>query len=517
MSSPVLAAWAIRTPAGDAAATMSALRAGTARPGELGGDLLDSLHALARPLAAGADLLIVATTKADLPRWCEDLLGAGVGTGGPAWLARELGARLTLPAYALSAACASGTAALAEAGRLIRGGFRQRILVLGGERLAPFVHDGFAALRAVATAGCKPFDQARTGLILGEALAAVLVRGGGPGIPLSGWAQTCDAVHATAPCREGSGLARACARALAGQRPAWIRAHGTGTRFNDASEAAAYRQIAPGVPVVGWKGGLGHSLGACGLVEAALVAELLSQGGMVPGTIGLDSVDAELVLPVLTPGGHALPPGPVLNANAGFGGLNAAIVLGGTPAPARAQPEVELVAAARIDARGWQRLITAPASGTWAESDAASDQGLPLLRASEVLGKPDASWGRLDGSSRCLVAACRLLAAPPETGLLVLTERGSATRDREYERQRRSSHADPQLFAGTLPSTALGEASIRCGLHGPGQVLLGADARMQNESRNALLGEATDLIEAGIHETPEACCIALHWRRRDPA
>src|SRR5690606_19079640 len=100
-----------------------------------------------------------------------------------------------------------------------------------------------------------------------------------------------DASHMTAPDPTGAGLARAIGKACAMARrsPAQldlIAAHGTATRYSDAMEMAAFRQVRPTpCPVFSIKGAVGHTLGAAGLVQL-LVTQRALQQGIVPPTVG---------------------------------------------------------------------------------------------------------------------------------------------------------------------------------------------------------------------------------------
>ena len=203
---------AARTCHGDLHATLAALDAAQGQPGPLVGEFVPTILKTARE-ACGAlrpDLLLLATTKADLPRWCAALLAEPHRLdGGPADLAHTLGSAFDCPAVAIEAACASGPAAMAVAARWLVAGHARHVLVIGADRLAPFVIDGFAALGAIDPLACRPFDAERVGLRLGEAVAAVLLSADGGAdaagsLHLSGWGGSMDANHLTGPTRDGS-------------------------------------------------------------------------------------------------------------------------------------------------------------------------------------------------------------------------------------------------------------------------------------------------------------------------
>jgi hypothetical protein len=502
---PRVAAIAVRTPWGDAQRTLAALTTGGGPEAPLAGDLLADLLDLGRTALAGTrpDLVLLATTKGDLPAWCADLLAEpGCGRGGPAALAAALAAGFAAPGCAVSAACASGTTALGMAARRIASGRMRRVLVLGGDRLDPFVRDGFAALRALDPRGARPFAADRAGLALGETRSAVVLDDQPGGLRLAGWGMRLDAHHLTGPDRNGTGLAAAGRAALARagiERPALVVAHGTGTRYNDDAESLAYATLCPGVPVTAFKGLLGHSLGACGLTEAALIARA---SGSVPGVAATALVGCAAPLRLLPAGAHQIP-GPVLVANAGFGGINAAVVLAAAePERALARPKRALVAGeAWLDAAGWSaRVADAERGAAWLEPG--SDGRLPRLGAREILGRSDPGWGRMDAACRALVAlGLRLGPLPTDTVVVLVTESGCAATDRAYERDRRSHGADAQRFVYTLPTAAIGEASIRLGLRGGGFALLGADPPLVEAIVDDLLADGAPAVLVAWIET----------------
>ncbi len=522
---PRIAGCAVATPLGDHDATISAALPASGAPGMLEGGLLERLLALSAT-ALGArrpDLVLLATTKAEVGLWCEALLSAGGGYhGGPAWLAHELGKRLGAPSFAVSAACASGPLAAGVAARWLGHGRAQRVLLLGADRCGAFVVDGFTALKALDPLSCRPFDADRVGLRLGEAAAAIVLeadtleRPAPAALHLQGWGASMDANHLTGPSRDGSGLASACRRALAraGETaPALVVAHGTGTRYNDDSESLAYAAACPGAPITALKGLIGHSLGACGLVELACAQEFRA-AGRCSGTVNLRQQGCAGQVTVLPPGAHPLAPGPLLAANAGFGGLNGALVIGERPAPPRPAVRAALAMEAALSPRGWTRRRAGADQEQHAWSEPGAPGALPRLSAREVRGQVDASWGRMDLACRALVALGELLAPLPGGCAVVLcTSAGCADTDRLFESGRRAGSADPQRFAYTLPSTPIGELSIRLKLQGPGLVLLGASDVQANQVACDLLGECPAVLLAWIEaDRPPHVARAELWQ-----
>ena len=242
----------------------------------------------------------------------------------------------------INAACASSTIALARGAAMIAAGEAESVLVYAADIVSEFVFSGFSALQALSAEPCRPFDQERIGLNLGEAGVALLlsneeyaIRQQQPPLAMiAGWGAANDAHHVTAPARDGSGLIRACLSAFkcaginSGQVAA-INAHGTGTTFNDAMELTAFNELfADGLPPLhGIKGSLGHCLGAAGGIEAVVAAyALLAQ--KIPGTLGCVQPEEAArgrvsAIPQDIRGEY------ILSTSSGFGGINGALLLRG--------------------------------------------------------------------------------------------------------------------------------------------------------------------------------------------
>jgi hypothetical protein len=194
----------------------------------------------------------------------------------------------------------------------------------------------------------------------------------------------------------------------------------------------------------------------------------------------------------LPPGRHPLASGAILLANAGFGGINGAVVLDGQRPSVASRAQPRLRARVHLDGQGW-RCQTSDGQerhSSWNEP-AASDH-LPRLSAKCVLGHIDATWGRMDLPSRALVTLGHLLGPLPNASAIVLVTRsGSAASDRLHDQAVRAGAVEPQRFPYTLPTTAIGEASIRLTVRGPGLSLHGLT---HDEARAVAL----DLIGDGV-------------------
>jgi 3-oxoacyl-[acyl-carrier-protein] synthase-1 len=153
---------------------------------------------------------------------------------------------------------------------------------------------GFNALELVSPGPCRPFDAARDGISIGEAAGFALLEraDADPRAPrLLGWGESSDAHHMSTPHPDGLGAELAIREALAraGLDPAqvdYVNLHGTASRKNDAMEAALVARLFPAATrASSTKGYTGHTLGAAGIVEAA-IALLAIGDGQVPGNLG---------------------------------------------------------------------------------------------------------------------------------------------------------------------------------------------------------------------------------------
>lgn len=277
-------------------------------------------------LASPDTVLVVASTKGDIRGW---LAPPGPRSLGP-FLQRVRDA-LAHRGHAelVSCACASGGVAMARAATLLAAGWGRHAVVVGVDWLDPFILEGFSCLGATSAQPARPFDDARDGMSVGEALAAVvLTLDDRPGIRMTGWGQASDAFTLARPADDGAGLALAIQEALHAAGPGAIDAicaHGTATQANDAMEAAAFLAAFRGTPppVFGIKGAVGHTLGCAGVLES-VVCTLALRDGWIPGTVGFALTTSGLDV---TTTARRSPLRRMLNTNSGFGGINVALVL----------------------------------------------------------------------------------------------------------------------------------------------------------------------------------------------
>jgi len=245
------------------------------------------------------------------------------------------------PALVVSTACASSARCFMDAAQLIGTGVCDAAVVGGADSLCRMTLHGFAALELMSPTPCRPCGAARTGISVGEAAGfALLERTDArrrdsrttPRLALLGAGATSDGYHMSSPHPEGTGAVGAMRQALrrAGLMPRdvdWINLHGTGTRANDAMEDTAVATLfGDGVPCSSTKAWTGHTLGACGVLEAVIAGQCIA-GGFVAGCLGIDAPDPAFRAQVATTTLDR-PIRTVVSNSFGFGGINCSLVLG---------------------------------------------------------------------------------------------------------------------------------------------------------------------------------------------
>jgi nodulation protein E len=245
--------------------------------------------------------------------------------------------------YAVATACASGTHAIGQAFHLVRSGHAPVAIAGGSEACLTFgTIKAWEALRVLSADTCRPFSKNRSGLVLGEGAAVLILesveraKGRGARIyaEMVGFGMSADAVDITAPDVEGAARAMQGALKDAAFEPAsidYINAHGTGTLLNDRTETAAIRRVfgshAEHLAISSSKAVLGHSLGASGALECA-VAALALHHQIIPPTANYMEADASCDLDVVPNQARPTQLRNVLTNSFAFGGLNAVLALG---------------------------------------------------------------------------------------------------------------------------------------------------------------------------------------------
>jgi 3-oxoacyl-[acyl-carrier-protein] synthase II len=244
-------------------------------------------------------------------------------------------------------ACAGGTHAVGEAMRAVRHGYSDVMLCGGAEAcVIPLAMGGFTSMQALhvgsdASRASIPFDRERSGFVLGEGAGMLILeelerakaRGARIYAEVTGFGDSCDAYHITAPEPTGRGAVLAMKNALAdaGLPPSeidYINAHGTSTQLNDRGEALAINKVfgaGARVPVSSTKSMTGHLLGAAGAVEAIVCARAV-RDGFIPANINLRERDEDCAVNLVTAGTET-PVRHALSNSLGFGGHNATLII----------------------------------------------------------------------------------------------------------------------------------------------------------------------------------------------
>jgi 3-oxoacyl-[acyl-carrier-protein] synthase-1 len=240
------------------------------------------------------------------------------------------------PAMVISTACSSSAKVFAVASRFIKAGFCDGAIVGGADSLCLTTVFGFSALDLMSTGVCRPCDENRDGLTLGEAAGFALVEAAdravkSSAVALIGYGESTDGYHMSHPHPDGIGAIKAMQAALARAqvKPGdidYINLHGTATRVNDLAEDKAVNALfGDTVPCSSTKGWTGHALGAAGIVETVISALCLT-GGLVPGSLNTRRVDPALRCRVVLEN-EFRPIKRVLTNFFGFGGNNCSLVL----------------------------------------------------------------------------------------------------------------------------------------------------------------------------------------------
>jgi 3-oxoacyl-[acyl-carrier-protein] synthase II len=244
-----------------------------------------------------------------------------------------------------SSACTSGSQAIGYAYESIKYGMQDAMVAGGSDELTFCSAAIFDTLFATSlkndqpSTTPRPYDKNRDGLVLGEGAATLileerehaLARGAHIYAEVLGFGTNSDGAHVTQPQQETMGITMQLAlkdAGLSGDAVAWVNAHGTATEHGDIAESHATREtFGRAIPITSLKSYLGHTLGACGAIEAWLGIEMTRKGWVAP-TLNLENVDERCAdLSYILAPGHT-PSGSIfMNNNFAFGGINTSMVL----------------------------------------------------------------------------------------------------------------------------------------------------------------------------------------------
>ncbi len=277
---------------------------------------------------------IISTTKGNIHQLSSSLKGASI----PDFAKKIAGyfGFITEPVI-ISNACVSGVLAVNVAKRFIEMEMCDEAYVLALDELTDFVLTGFNSFQAMDFDLCKPFDQARKGVNLGEAVACVYLSKSQDenSFQILGEASINDANHISGPSRTGEGLVLSIESAMkeaniSSNEIDYISAHGTATLYNDEMEAIAFNRLQmETIPTNSLKAFYGHTLGASGLLELIISMKQAQEklilkshnfnelGVSVPLNILKENLQKEVNI--------------ILKTSSGFGGSNAVIILKKVP------------------------------------------------------------------------------------------------------------------------------------------------------------------------------------------
>jgi len=244
---------------------------------------------------------------------------------------------ITGPAMTINTACSSSAKVFATAARWLQQKIVDAVLVGGVDTLCSSVLYGFHSLQLVSEQQCKPFDQNRDGINLGEAAGfAILMRAEDciedTGINFCGYGESSDAHHMSHPHPEGLGAQLAIQQALkmsgiSAEKIDYINLHGTASQVNDLIEGKLVGSLFPKTThVSSSKAWMGHTLGAAGITESLIAVDALRRN-IVPGSLNLDELDNRLDLNIKQ-NNVEKPLSFVMSNSFGFGGNNCCLIFG---------------------------------------------------------------------------------------------------------------------------------------------------------------------------------------------
>jgi 3-oxoacyl-[acyl-carrier-protein] synthase II len=266
----------------------------------------------------------------------------------PGLVSIKLGAKG--PNVSQVSACSTGAHAIGDAMKVIQRGDAD-VMIAGGceATISPLGVGGFNSARALSTRNeepqraSRPFDRDRDGFVIAEGAGVLILeaedtahaRGARIYCELAGYGLTADAHHITSPAPDGEGAQRCMKMAIADAKVGaesigYINAHGTSTKYNDATETLAIKQVfgeyARNLAISSTKSMIGHTLGAAGGIEAGITALAIARG-ILPPTINYETPDPECDLDYVPNQAREVRVQAALSNSFGFGGTNACLLL----------------------------------------------------------------------------------------------------------------------------------------------------------------------------------------------
>ncbi len=451
---------------------------------------MSALHDSAIDITDKRTILILSTTKGGI----EDL---GQKPDGEVYLgdaAQRIAMKLGIntPPLVVCNACISGLSALILASRLLEADKYDYAVVCGCDCPGRFVISGFQSLKALASEPCRPFDMERTGLNLGEAAATVVL---GRNVPVRNTQHTPkqslwqikrgsiknDAFHISTPSKTGEGLFEALTDTLEGENIgdiAFVNTHGTATMFNDQMESVAIQRAGLSeIPANAYKGYLGHTLGAAGVLETILCMRALEDHTVI-GTLGYDEPGVSGKIN-MSANHRPTEKTSFVKMLSGFGGCNAAILAEMVPSHANDEGSEDGALSTIVRKQSVQISpdgVIVNGQRVCIDDRQDNDSLLTFLYKRKIGNYP--KYYKMDGLSRLGFVASELLLQaehaerflPCDNRAVVLFNRTSSiASDKKYLESisdKDNYFPSPSIFVYTLPNIVTGEIAIRNHYHG---------------------------------------------------
>ena len=238
------------------------------------------------------------------------------------------------PSLTYNTACTSSANALMDAAAMLEGGIIDYALVLGLELYSPTTLEGFVMMQLLSPEAIRPFDARRNGIVLGEAVSAVMLSR--DDVAPSSWRylggrSNCETHSVTGANPDGTGIAEVIRDALRDAKTSpeelfAVKAHGTASDLNDEAEMRGMEQVFDTLPpYLSLKPYVGHTLGGCGTAELLLMMECID-AGFIPASYNFETLDESFTTPPIRER-MAAGPGRYLLNYFGFGGNNTSFVI----------------------------------------------------------------------------------------------------------------------------------------------------------------------------------------------
>ena len=465
--------------------------------------------------ASAAVVFVFSTTKGNIEQLNDpNTLGASVHLGVAAQTITHYFNNPNTP-IVVSNACISGVHAQIVAKRLLQTGLYRYAVVCGCDVQSKFIISGFQSFKALSDAPCHPFDAERCGLNLGEG-AGTMVLERVEDVQLEQWHLTVGAVrndanHISAPSRTGEGSYNALMAVLPTQKEkiACINVHGTATLYNDEMEAIALSRAGlQTIPMNGYKGYYGHTMGGAGVIETLLTLHALD-AGVILGTRGFNQLGVSAPVAV-SQSQRSTDKKTFIKLMSGFGGCNGALCW--TKESSIAQEE-------RVDKPTYSMTHRVHITPSYVEVDGKelivlSDDENCLTAIYKEYVKDYPRYYKMDGLSRLGFLATELLlqAAHEEcntaflhnASVVFVSRSGSLADDKKHQSTIASAESyfpSPAVFVYTLPNIVTGEVAIRHSIYGE------TAAYILDEKNEAQIEQ---LLSLSLHD-PATSCVLGGW------